>query len=331
VAILFGILAALSFALYIWQFVLGVRFQFNQDSSPTSFPGISILKPLKGGELETEACLRTWLEQDYPGPVQILFGVASENDPAVNLVRNRLSDADVAVPTDFLKRIAAFYETERPVVASCLYRLSGATNIPMRLETFMVNSDFWSQVLQSIALQPMKFALGATMIITRAELAVVGGFRSIADYLADDFQLGNRATGKVALCPMAVECRSSPMTWRQVWSHQTRWARTIRVCQPGPFFFSILSNPTIWPLAWALAGAWLPALVMIVLRSLGGAALEWRFTRKFHASSIILAPFSDILRAIFWLLAFAGNRIHWGERWFRVSHGGKLTPETTGG
>ncbi|HYV27458.1 MAG TPA: glycosyltransferase, partial [Candidatus Eisenbacteria bacterium] len=324
-----------------------------------------ILKPLKGCDTETEACLRTWLEQDYPGAVQILFGVASEDDPAVDLVRNRLksdvivcpealgpnakvstlaqlepliqhelviiSDADVAVPKDFLKHVAAFFEAERPALASCLYRLSGATNLPMRFEAFIVNSDFWSQVLQSIALGPMKFALGAAMIITRAELAALGGFRSIVDYLADDFQLGNRATGKVALCTMVVECRSSPMSWRQVWTHQVRWARTIRVCQPTPFFFSILSNPTIWPLAWALAGAWLPALVMIVLRSLGGAALEFRFTRKFHASSIILAPFSDILRTAFWLLAFAGNRIYWGGRWFRVSPGGKLTPEATGG
>ena len=144
------------------------------------------------------------------------------------------------------------------------------------------------------------------------------------------FQLGNRATGKVALCPMVVECHSSPMNWRQVWTHQVRWARTIRVCQPTPFFLSVLSNPTIWPLAWAFAGAWLPALVMIVLRSLGGAALEFRFTRKFHASSIILAPFSDILRTVFWLLAFAGNRIYWGGSWFRVSRGGKLAPETAG-
>jgi len=365
VTIVFGILARLSFALYVWQFFLGMRFRYDGEPSTTAFPGITILKPLKGCDSETEACLRTWLEQDYPGPVQVLFGVASEHDAAVDLIRNRLksdvivcpevlgpnakvstlaqlepliqheliiiSDADVAIPKDFLKRIASFFETKRPALASCLYRLSGATNLPMRLEGFMVNSDFWSQVLQSIALRPMKFALGAAMIITRPELAALGGFRSIVDYLADDFQLGNRAIGKVALCPIMVECRASPMTCRQVWTHQVRWARTIRVCQPGPFFFSILSNPTVWPLAWAVSGAWLPALMMVVVRSAGGAMLEWKFRQKFHASSLILAPFTDILRAVFWLLAFAGNRISWGGKQFRVSRGGKLIAETRGG
>lgn len=357
-----GILACISFALYLWQFFLGIRFRFNSPASAASFPPITILKPLKGCDAETEACLRTWLDQDYPAPVQVVFGVASEDDPAVQLVRTRLksevvicpenmgpnakvstlaqlepliyydliviSDADVAVPKDFLRQVAGFFEVERPVMASCLYKLSGA----MRVEAFMINSDFWSQVLQSVALKPMNFALGAAMITTREALGKVGGFRAIVDYLADDFQLGNRATGKVALCPTIVECRSSPMKWPEMWAHQVRWARTIRVCQPMPFFFSILSNPTIWPVAWALAcGAWIPACGIITLRALGGVLLEQKLTKRFDVSSIVLAPLSDVLRATFWLLAFTGNRVQWRGRSFRVLRGGKLKPETTGG
>ena len=292
--------------------------------------------------------------------MQVLFGVDSETDPAAQLVRGRLksdvvicperlgpnakvstlaqleplvyydliiiSDADVAVRKDFLRQVAGFFEAQRPALASCLYKLSGVTNLAMRMEAFMVNSDFWSQVLQSIALKPMNFALGAVMIIRRDSLAKLGGFRAIVDYLADDFQLGNRVDGKVALCPAVVECRSSPMSWTQVWHHQLRWARTIRVCQPLPFFFSILSNPTVWPLAWlAASGALFPVYVILALRSLGGAILERKFTGRFHVSSIFLAPLSDCLRAIFWCLAFAGNRIQWGGRTFHVSRGGKLT------
>src|SRR2546423_14692900 len=51
------------------------------------------------------------------------------------------------------------------------------------------------------------------------------------------------------------------MKWAAVWKHQLRWARTIRVCQPGPYFFSILSNPTLWPLVWLTICPGLPALV----------------------------------------------------------------------
>jgi ceramide glucosyltransferase len=366
VALALGILAALSFALYVWQFALGMRLRLNHKPSATTFPPVTVLKPLRGFDSETEGCLRTWLEQDYPGPVQVLFGVASEDDPAVQMVRARLksdvvicpeklgpnakvstlaqlepliyydlilvSDADVAVPKDFLRAVAGFFEAQRPSLASCLYKLSGATNLPMRLEEFAVNSDFWSQVLQSIALKPMKFALGASMIINRESLAKLGGFRAIVEYLADDFQLGNRVEGKVALCPIVVESRSSPMRWRDVWAHQVRWARTIRVCQPVAFFFSIVGNPTLWPAAWAIAsGAWLPGCALITIRAIGGALLERKLTGRFRVSWVVLAPLSDILRAVFWLLAFAGNQIHWAGRDFRVSNGGKLTPEKTGG
>ena len=41
------------------------------------------------------------------------------------------------------------------------------------------------------------------------------------------------------------------MGWSAVWKHQLRWARTIRVCQPVPYFFSLLSNAD--PLAPPLA------------------------------------------------------------------------------
>ena len=356
-----AILAAISFALYLWQFLLGIRFRFNTDATATSFPPITILKPLKGYDSETESSLRTWLEQDYPAPIQILFGVACEADSAVKLVREKLkqnaiicpesvgpnakvstlaqlepliqhdlviiSDADVAVPKDFLRRVAAVFQSERPDLASCLYRFTGAANLPTRLESFIVNSDFWTQVLQSTALKPMNFALGAAMIITRPALTQIGGFHPLADYLADDYQLGNRVKGKVSLCPIVVDCRLAPMTWREMFAHQIRWARTIRVCQPLPFFFSLLSIPSLWIIAWAAASAaWAPAAIALGLRSLLGAILERKLTRQFHASSLILAPITDILRAFFWLLAFTGNRIYWAGKRLRVSRGGQLLP-----
>ena len=55
---------------------------------------------------------------------------------------------------------------------------------------------------------------------------------------------------RIVICPVIVECRSATLPWKDVWLQQTRWARTIRVSQPIPYFFSKLSNATFWPLLW---------------------------------------------------------------------------------
>ena len=41
-------------------------------------------------------------------------------------------------------------------------------------------------------LEPVRFALGPTMVTRRKRVEEVGGFESMADYCADDFVLGNR-------------------------------------------------------------------------------------------------------------------------------------------
>jgi hypothetical protein len=55
----------------------------------SSLPGLTLLKPLKGCDAETKNCLRSWFLQSYPGPVQILLGVASAEDPVCALARAR--------------------------------------------------------------------------------------------------------------------------------------------------------------------------------------------------------------------------------------------------
>ena len=167
-----------------------------------------------------------------------------------------ISDADVRVPPDLLANIIAPLQQPKVGLVNCFYRLANPTTLAMQWEAIAVNADFWSQVLQSQSLKPIDFALGAVMALPRKQLAEIGGFKALVDCLADDYQLGNRIARRgyrIALSPVVVECWSAPMDWLAVWKHQLRWARTIRVCQPVPYFFSILSNATLWPLLWLLA------------------------------------------------------------------------------
>ena len=265
-----------------------------------------------------------------------------------------ISDADVRVPTDFLANVVEPLReakttdaAQTPAATSngavqspcglvnCFYCLANPTTMAMQWEAIAINADFWSQVLQSQSIKPLDFALGAVMATRRQQLTEIGGFGALANCLADDYQLGHRIARRgyrIALSTVAVECWSSPMTWPAVWKHQLRWARTIRVCQPVAYFFSILSNATLWPLVWLLVHP--SPLVLVVclacwlVRILAVIDLQQRLTRsREHLVFCWLALIKDLLQVAIWMLAFAGNRIEWRGQRMRLRRDGTLTED----
>lgn len=370
-SVILAVLAFLSLALTLWQFAAAMRFPLHRRGPVPHTPPVTLLKPLKGCDAETEKCLRSWFTQDYSGTVQILFGVASQDDPVCKIVRMLMnahpdrdaqlvicpellganaklsklaqlarlakhevlvvSDADVRVPPDLLGQLVAPLRELDVGLVCCLYRLARPTNLAMRWEAFGTNADFWSQVLQAHTLRPLDFALGAALALSRSVLAALGGFETLVDYLADDYHLGNRIarTGRrIVLCSVVVECWSTSMNWSEVWRHQLRWARTIRVCRPVAYFFSILANGTLWPLLWAMV---LPTPLVLALaagcvfvRMLTATLLEQRINRRLDLSSLWLAPVKDLAQVVVWAMAFAGNHVIWRGQRLRVHRGGRL-------
>jgi ceramide glucosyltransferase len=238
-----------------------------------------------------------------------------------------VSDADVRVPPDFLTNMVALLWDDKTALVNCFYRLANPVTTAMRWEAIAINADFWSQVLQAACLKPLDFALGAAILVRRRALTEIGGFKSLTHCLADDYQLGHRLAEKghrIALCPVVVECWDAPMNWRDVWHHQLRWARTIRSCQPLPYFFSILSNATFWLLLWLIISLTSAATPCIPLTAVAGLLiriciaqnLQRRFTleRKW-VSPFWLVPVKDLLQVAVWLGAFMGNTVEWrGQR-----------------
>jgi hypothetical protein len=246
----------------------------------------------------------------------------------------------------------------------CFYRLANPTTLAMQWEAIAVNADFWSQVLQARSLKPLDFALGAVMASRRQQLREIGGFAGLVDCLADDYQLGNRIARRgyaIALSPVVVECWSAPMGWADVWKHQLRWARTIRVCQPVPYFFSLLSNATLWPVVWFMvkpaAAVAVCAIVCLLVRILTALNLQgrlnqdpnvggWAFRRDQTSTDkwargdarppafqtleqtrgryARLIPVKDLFQAAIWLLAFLGNKIEWRGQRMRLRPDGTL-------
>jgi ceramide glucosyltransferase len=372
--IAFGALTSISLGITLWQHVVARRFPLHQRTpAPEQFPPVTLLKPLKGVDAHTVDCLTSWLQQDYPAPVQVLCGVSSADDPAEQLVKKLqrlhpqadlrlvlcpddaarnpkvskliqlephathavivLSDADVWVEKDYLQQAGAMLARTPDGMVHSVYRLHEAANVPTALEAIGTNCDMWTQVLQACSLGDIRFALGAAMTLRRETLQQIGGVKALADYLADDNRLGTLVHangGKIALTSVPVECRCEALDWTRFWRHQLRWNTTIRVCEPVPYFFSIIANLTLWPVAWVTASmASQPALVGIaicLLVRMTTAAAHWRrlvgqplpFTRW------LLVPVKDLVQVIFWGAAFLTATIEWRGTRYRIRRDGTL-------
>ncbi len=371
--VILGLLTAISLGLTLWQIWAGARFPLHERvPNAAAPPPVTLLKPLKGCDLNTAACLRSWMQQQYIGPTQILFGVASADDPVCAVVRQLIaehpgvqaelilcaeslganakvstliqlhrrarhdllviSDADVRVPPELLADVAARFRDPAVGLVNCFYQLAGPKTVADQWEALAINADFWSQVLQARCLGPLDFALGAVMATTARHLEGIGGLAALADYLADDYQLGHliaRNRARIELSPIVVECWSPSMNWQQTWDHQLRWARTIRFCKPLPYTMSILSNASLWPALWLLSQPTWPvlsaALLCCSVRLAGAYYLQKRLTRSAgHLPYFWLAPIKDLLQFGPCLVSLFGRTVTWRGVLYRTEAGGKM-------
>jgi len=174
------------------------------------------------------------------------------------------------------------------------------------------------------------FALGASVTTTKSWLAKIGGYESLANLLADDYEIGNRAHqagAKVLLSRELVWTMYPAQTARGFWEHQVRWARTIRVVRPASFLGLLFTHGLpLALLAAAVAPAtWISAaylLAYIVLR-LGMAWLVgvWGLQDAVLRRKLWLVPLRDLLHFAVWLAAFTSHRIKWGGLEFDLRDG----------
>jgi ceramide glucosyltransferase len=65
---------------------LAARFSRRRQAAVETLPSVSVLKPLHGAEPALEANLETFFRQEYPAPFQLVFGVQTQSDPAIETV-----------------------------------------------------------------------------------------------------------------------------------------------------------------------------------------------------------------------------------------------------
>ena len=337
---------------------------------PKALPPVSILKPLKGTDPGMFDSLQSHCRQDYP-EYEIVFGVSDAGDPAIALVErlkvqfpalpirlvvcqknlgaNRkvsslaqmlpqaryeqliVNDADIRVPSDYLRRVVPPLLDPAIGLVTCLYRGVPSPTLGSRLESLGISTDFCAGVLVARLLEGgIKFGLGSTLAFRRRDLAAMGGFEVLADYLADDYEIGRRVAAqglKVKLSETVVDTFLPRYKWREFVSHQLRWARTVRHSRPGGYLGLGLTFGIPWALI-ALAGAprsvwaWELAGVAFALRILAAWVVGRGALRDPCVPSLLgLIPLRDCVALLIWLGGFMGHMITWRGDSFELKKG----------
>ena len=199
------------------------------------YPSVTVLKPLYGDEPFLVENLAGVLRQDYPGEVEVVFGLQRGDDPAlaiartlaasgtgtpvrivlderrhgrngkvsnlVNMTRSVrgdvvvLADSDMRVGPDYLRAVVEALAVPGVGLVTCLYRGAALPGLPSRLVAAGIDGHFLPGVLLGLTLGLAKPCFGSTIALGRDTLERIGGFAAFADVLADDNAMGQAVRG----------------------------------------------------------------------------------------------------------------------------------------
>lgn len=333
-----------------------------------SLPPLSILKPIHGRDPRFYEAILSHAVQDYP-EFEILFGVNTPDDPALQdierlqaefpgvrieiaivattapnakvgvlteLARRArhsvllVNDSDIVVEPGYLRAVTAPLEDPGVGLVTCLYR-AGAESWASRFEALGIATEFAPSVLVARLLGVAEFALGSTMVFRAAALERIGGFAAIANYLADDYQLGCRIAHlgyRIEFAPVVVETHLGRGTWAEVWRHQLRWSRTIRVSRPSGYYGYVVTHATLWSLVALGAHQWQAGLGALTVRVLAGVWVgagilgDRKVLRDFW-----LIPLRDLFGFAVWAAGIFGDTVQWRDRRLKLRPDGRILDE----
>jgi len=327
-------------------------------------PPVSILKPLKGTDPEMYESFRSHCLQDYPeyeiifgvsdssdpavasvqqlrrefpersiqlvvcpkilGP-NVKVSNLEEMTQCANYEYLVVNDSDIRVDPDYLRCTVPLLADAKIGLVTCLYRGVADRTLGSRLEAVGISTDFCAGVVAARLLEGgLNFGLGSTLAFRRRDLSQIGGFKSLVDFLADDYELGKRIAAlglRVELSEALVETHLPAYDLVGFVAHQMRWARGVRDARLGGYIGLLSTFGLMWALVGLLAAqaalwSWIVLACVLLLRILvalriGRSLLKDRQVLR----QLWLLPLRDLISFMIWLVSFWGNKVVWrGER-----------------
>jgi ceramide glucosyltransferase len=251
-----------------------------------------------------------------------------------------INDSDIHVTPHYLTHVMACFADPNVGMVTAPYIGRTADSGPgltlwSRLEALGISTDFFAGVLTARKLEGgIRFGLGSTLATSKAALAKAGGLEPLVEYLADDYEMGERIANagfRVELCSEVVETTVPAYQFAGFRDHQLRWARSTRDSRklgylglgityalPWAIMTCIASGLALW--SFSLLSIVLLARVAVALSVGVGVLRDGQVLRDLY-----LLPLRDLFGLGFWAWSFAGDTVVWRGELFHLRNG-RITP-----
>jgi ceramide glucosyltransferase len=343
----------------------------NMPALPEPAPKISILKPVEGIGPNTYEAFVSFCRMDYPGDMEIIIGTIRQDDPVVAIVQqlradfpkhdirlvfaelqgtNRktsimeamwrqatgqflfFSDADVTAPKNYLQQLVPRLAQPEVGCLTCLPRGIEARTIGGKMIALHYGFNYLPQWMLAQQTTGIHWAIGHTMAVPRVVLEKIGGFKNFLNHLADDYELGNRASKlglRVIVPPLLLDCVMPTETFGEAFTRIQRWKRTIRRSRGAQFLGVIITYPVFWALVFALLQpfawwSWSTLTAVMLIRWLLAAGLQPVVKMPDWSRAWWLLPVVDVVEGVTFLGAYCGSTIFWVGRRYTLLRDGTL-------
>lgn len=330
---------------------------------PRAFPPVSILKPLKGLDDGLFDNIESFCNLDYP-VYELIFALQNRNDPAYKVVskikdkyplkditivvehcneglnpkvnnlipaymRARydlilISDSNVRVEADYLAEISQHMTDPSVGLVSNMIRGVSGRSLGAFMENLHLNSFIVGSVCFLDKYLKMPCVIGKSMLMRRAELEAIGGFRSVKDFLAEDYIIGeriHRLGKKVVLSSHLINNVNEYWGVKKFINRHTRWGK-LRWQIGGAKYISELAGNAVFLSFMPLVFMPLSKVSLLFVATVSSLKIahDYYIGRKVGSDMnpllYLLSPVKDLVIGFVWFVPILSSSVAWrGNRY----------------
>ena len=362
----------------------------KHGSEPMPFPAVSILKPLKGLDDNLFDNLESICLQDYP-EYEIIFSLQDYNDPAYKVVRKikdkypdknitilveqcddglnpkvnnlipayriaqyeyiLISDSNVIVDEHYLKSIVKHMAEPDVGLVSNIITGIGGRSLGSIFENLHLNSFIMGSVCFLDRFLKMPCVVGKSMLMKKADLNAIGGFKAVKDVLAEDYIIGKKMQAKAKKVILSKHLiRNINEYWgvRRFLNRHARWGKLRWKIGGVSYVSELIGNPVFMsflPIVLYEPSRITMSFAMLVssLKILGDMWIGKLITRQDNrirpheneklnsALSMnplwyFFAPVKDLIIGFIWFVPLISNTVVWRGNRYIIGKDSLLSP-----